>query len=225
MSNIPIGFHGDQNLIKVIEEAVDGSDFFLETGSHIGRSLKFISSKFPEKHFFSCEIEKDKYLSARDNCSNQDNVTIENLNSEDFLESVLEDFDFKNSTFWLDAHWSSSNISMNRSDIKKHSNQPLKNELEIITKNLDEAKIFIDDMVVPHNDTFLYDVYGGIESSFENVQESILWEKFTLIYPDYDPNFDTMYHNPKGWCLIVKGNFDEQINEKFNSVTRSYNIE
>lgn len=206
--NLKVGFHGDMNLIEVIKKCMGRSDLFVETGTNIGRSINYISQLFPSKKHVSCEVDHDKFEKAQEKCSSFKNVYLRNEKSVQTLKFVFESFDSEKITYWLDAHWSDSLnrdwVSKDGKFTREEANQPLKNELKVITGHKRDSRIFIDDIKVPDSSWFSYDSYGEVPCSFEEIKSSIKWDNYTVFYPDYEKDFDEMYHPPRGWALLCK---------------------
>ena len=51
----PIGFHGDNHLLRVIHRLAPTTDLFVETGTNVGTTLGWVASTFPHLECLSCE--------------------------------------------------------------------------------------------------------------------------------------------------------------------------
>ncbi len=192
---MPLGFHGDNHLIAVVDYLVlEGVEFFIETGSNVGSTLSFFSGKYPHIQCFSCEPNDEAYQKAKQNTDNNSNVKVFNMLSQDFIKEIHDQYSFiyeKKTLFWLDAHGYGFSW-------------PLKEEIAFITKYFKNAFILIDDFKVPDKNMFGYDLYRDQECSFNYIKNDLYDEKFILYYPEYTEK--TSSHHPlRGWGLIRIG--------------------
>ena len=138
--------------------------YFIETGTGIGNSLKYVLEKTNENKFdeyFSIEISTSLYeqcLLLKQNYKNQ-NITLINSNSSDGLKEILLNIpQNKNVFFWLDAHFPDAdhnNASYN-STTDKHIRIPLEEEIKIIKENRKNCKDYfiIDDLRIYEDGNF-----------------------------------------------------------------------
>lgn len=188
------GFHGDANLIKLVDYFLANKvDYFIETGSNVGSTLVFVAKRYPRVKCLSCEPDFEAYSRAKRNARGLKNVQIFNCSSQEFLKylrNVDERIFLKHNLFWLDAHgygfeW------------------PIKFEINYIMSSFVSGYILVDDFQVPGNNSFLFDSYDGQVCSFEYIKESIPPSvQYSLYYPNYKER--TSKHHPlRGWGLFA----------------------
>jgi len=52
---LPVGFHGDRHLLRLIDLLAARAHTFLETGSNVGSTLGYVARRFPALDCISCE--------------------------------------------------------------------------------------------------------------------------------------------------------------------------
>lgn len=189
------GFHGDRHLMALVDHLMAETDWFIETGTHVGTTLAYVARKYPAVRCLSCEIEPNHRAVAEHAVARYPQVTIhpddavaflarlEREHPEIFQERVL---------FWLDAHgygfrW------------------PLRDEVAWVTSKFRAARVLIDDFRVPGHPQFGFDEYDGQVCGYEFIRDAIdpgagprLW------LPCYTEH--TSRHHPlRGWCLMEWG--------------------
>lgn len=189
------GFHGDEQLLAVVDTIMQSVKVFVETGTNVGSTLAYVARKYPHVRCFSCEPDMQAFQYAHQNTSELPNVYLFNETSQHFLERIQREYPylFKDDTlFWLDAHgygfeW------------------PLRDEISFITRRFRKVYILIDDFKVPGLDCFKYDAYQGQECSFEYIKDALdPTKRYALYYPNYTER--TSEHHPlRGWGLIEFG--------------------
>jgi len=191
---LDIGFHGDKHLINVINYIIGNCVYFIETGTNVGSTLRFVAKQFKNVMCFSCEPDKAAYEYALQNID-EDNVKIFNEGTKDFLDRLMDSYSEvfdQNVVFWLDAHGCGFDW-------------PLKYEIEFITNKFKKAFIFIDDFKVPGCEVFGYDSYNGQECSFEYIKDSLNPDlTYNIYYPTYTEK-TSLFHPLRGWCLVHYG--------------------
>lgn len=196
----PLGFHGDQYLLALVDFILQRCDYFVETGADVGSTLAYVARTYPNIQCLSCEPNIDAFSQATQNTALHTNVTIYGETSQKFIKRLTQ---FKGILegevlFWLDAHG--------------HGFEwPLRDELNFITNNFTRAFVLIDDFLVPELDCFGYDEYLGQVCSFDYVKNSLNSElTYRLYYPNYTDR--TSKHHPlRGWGLIEFGH-EQEIN-------------
>lgn len=190
---INVGFHGDEYLIKVIDECCKDVTQFVETGTNVGSTLHYFALKYQNIQCFSCEPHLESYALAKSKINNLNNVIIKNIISPDFLHQCLSEKMYaKNTVFWLDSHgygftW------------------PLKEEIEFITDKFETGYIFIDDFKVPDQLQFAYDEYDNQVCDWDFIKDSLKQKRdYLILYPKYDKRTSKI-HPLRGWVLIVFG--------------------
>ncbi len=201
---IDIGFHGDEYLLRLVDQLAGKCKIFIETGSNVGSTLAYVAKNNPQIRCLSCEPDRPAFEQASANVSKYDNIALFNGMSQQFTEhlSKHEQGIFSEQCFfWLDAHgygfeW------------------PLKKELEFITARFDSAYILIDDFKVPGRDHFEYDKYQEQICSYDYVKDALNPNKvYQLYYPTYQDK-TSQYHPLRGWGLLVFGHDDFCITEQ-----------
>ena len=187
-----IGFHGDQNLLQLVDLMTHNCNYFIETGANVGSTLAYVARTYPHIQCLSCEPDLQAFQHAVKNTISLPNVSIFNETSQEFLKRIAQEHAYLfegNVLFWLDAHgygfkW------------------PLKEEIAFITMNFKAAYILIDDFKVPGLQCFGYDEYRGQVCSFDYIRDSFGTDDFDLYYPSYTEH--TSEHHPlEGWGLFV----------------------
>ena len=195
-----LGFHGDQYLLTFINFLLLKSNYFIETGTRRGVTLKYVADGYTHLKLFSCEPNEEFFNEAKEALTGFDNCKIYNERSQDFLPKVLDMLDLKDNLglFFLDAHG-------------KGFEWPLRQEIQEITNKVKKAIILIDDFKVPNNPQFNYDVYDGQECSMSFIKNSLNSQrKYEVIYPNYKI-FTSNYHQYRGYVIILMGFRSEDI--------------
>ena len=122
---------------------------WVETGTYLGTTTKYLSDLFP--HVYSIEPELNLYTLACKRFEGK-NVTLFNDVSEKILPTLLPKLR-GNVNFWLDGHYSAGVTFKGEKDC------PLKEELQAIEQNFfnfDKLTILIDDVrcFLPHNNSY-----------------------------------------------------------------------
>src|SRR3989344_6923477 len=104
--NYPL--HADPVIVKSFRHIISKYNItsIVETGTFLGSTTSLLASLFPNLHIYTCEINRESYLKARENLSKYKNVHIFHGTSPDFLKKILPDKSMgKRPLFYLDAHW------------------------------------------------------------------------------------------------------------------------
>jgi len=137
-------------LIKVNVLARSGikNGDWVETGTYLGDTTKFLAKKFPKSLIYSLEPDRKLFQFAKLRLKRFKNLRLINASSEDYFEKIVSSQ--KNSTnFWLDGHFSG--------DVTFKGNQisPILIELGIIEKYIEQMLricVFVDDIRDFNND-------------------------------------------------------------------------
>lgn len=190
-----IGFHGDENLIRIVLHCLVEAEQFIETGTNVGSTLSYVSRSFPWLDIYSCEPDLNAYRVAQSKLNVNSRVQLYHLASPNLLYEISKSNEAalaKNTVFWLDAHGYGYDW-------------PLQEEINFITHNFKQGYIFIDDFKVPGRSYFGWDKYNDQECSFEFIRSSINEKlEFSLYYPDYTER-SSSFHPLRGWGLIEFG--------------------
>jgi len=139
-------------------------NYFIETGTGIGNSLKYVLEETKENKFdeyISIEISKtlyEKCLSIKEKYNNY-NIKLINSNSPEGLSEILSVIPIdKNIFFWLDAHFpDADHNNASYTSIKdKNIRIPLEEEIKIIKENRKNCKDYfiIDDLRIYEDGNF-----------------------------------------------------------------------
>ena len=192
-------FHNDLFMMKIMINCLEKTEYFIETGLHLGYTSYFVDKNFSNINCYSCEINHHYFNIAKLNIGNLNNLKIELNKSPDSIYNLNKYygniiFD-KYVVFWIDAHWDSN---------------PLYDEIIYITQNFNKFTIFIDDFVIPYDNTFTNDGLT-IESIIPNIKNK---EKLKIYMPSYDSkhidcnNCNNCNYPPVGYCIITTENIE-----------------
>lgn len=190
-----IGFHGDKHLIDFACGVISSCQQFIETGTSVGSTLRFVAEKFPNIKLYGCEPDGNAFDFALGKISNYNNVTLKRRTSPDFLYELVKNNQgilSKDTVFWLDSH--------------DHGFKwPLRDEVGFITSKFTKGYIFIDDFLVPDEPQFGYDSFDGQTCSMDYIQEYLNKDKrYRIVYPSYDDKTSN-FCSLRGWVLIEFG--------------------
>lgn len=179
-------FHGDSVLQTIVDEIIErcGISTFVETGTFVGDTTKYVASRHPDLRVYTCEINPRWYELARRLCQGLDNIEFFQGESPLFLKRLRNTLLSKKTLFWLDAHWGDF--------------WPLFDETEVIS-TLPAYVVFVDDFEVPDRPVFQYDTYHGTKNCLA-VHRWLLGDR--CFVPDYDP--DAQCKNPVGYGVFFK---------------------
>lgn len=142
------GFHGDQVYQALMLELIRTfqATRFIETGTNLGDSTRFIAEAYPHIEVLTCELSPRLANRARRRLRHLPNVKLANASSETFLARHLEATGPDTTEiFFLDAHW--------------YDAWPLQKELRAISQDPRNAVVVIDDFFIPGQERFGYDEY------------------------------------------------------------------
>jgi hypothetical protein len=170
----------------VVDEIIQrcGISTFVETGTFVGDTTKYVASRHPDLKVFTCEVNPRWCALAQRLCEGLDNIEFFQCESPLFLEQLRGTLESSRTLFWLDAHWGDS--------------WPLFDETRIIS-TLSTYAVIIDDFEVPDRPIFHYDSYQGVKNCLE-VHSEVLGD--SCFIPDYDP--DQSCENPSGYGVFFK---------------------
>jgi hypothetical protein len=112
------------------------ADTFIETGTYMGGTTKWASTRFKEVH--TIELSEALYQQVKDELLSKGNITPNLGDFRDVLSKILPNIK-NNILFWLDGHYSAG-VTAGKDDPC-----PLLKELEIILSRNNEDIILIDD--------------------------------------------------------------------------------
>ena len=137
-------------LIKVNVLARNGikNGDWVETGTYLGDTTKFLAKKFPKSLIYSLEPDTKLFQFTKLRLKRFKNVRLVNASSEEYFDKVVKEQ--KNTTnFWLDGHFS-GDVTFKGDQIS-----PILIELEIIEKYIKQMPsicVFVDDIRDFNND-------------------------------------------------------------------------
>ena len=180
-----VGFHEDQYCVRVIDDLVKimGSRVFVETGSYYGCSLEYMTANYELDRCYSCEPESNHYDRTINRITEggYTGVSVFKTVSQSMLNEIIakhkdetDETDLNNGIFYLDAHGYGFDW-------------PLRDEVELVTSNIEGGYIIIDDFQIPNQPHFGYDSYQGQICNFEYIRHQIKSD-YKLFYPHYTEN-------------------------------------
>lgn len=188
----PLGFHGDQYLLKVVSVLLGDSSRFIETGTNVASTTNYVARTYA-KPCFGCEPAQAIYETALQYTKAFPFVSIFNETSKEFMARLQKDHaDLFNhrTVFWLDAHSGGFEWT-------------LPQEIAFFTKHFKSGYILIDDFMVPNNKKFVFGRYkkgkNGI-CGFGAIHKYIN-SKYTFYFPAYSVRTST-FHPLVGWGLL-----------------------
>ena len=190
-------FHGDKIFIDIILGVLKESEYFIETGTAYGDTLKFIVDNFKNTKAISCEPDHYRYNIVTDFIQGADIVKITSPQIFDYIKEKYPDAHGKKSIFWLDAH----------GDYNGTIFWPLREELEFIKNNYKDYYILIDDFKNPYNSNFKYDMVGDIPCGLEYIKDLV--HDLNVYYPTYNEITTESWHDLIGWVLITNNEFND----------------
>jgi hypothetical protein len=179
------GFHGDQYLLRLVAWLATQVGAFIETGSNVGTTARYVADTYPALQVYSCECDDAAFQIARRHLEARPNARAFHEMSPKFLYDLHDEKPELRSQlnlYWLDAHgygfaW------------------PLADEVAFLTSTLDRAFVLIDDFRVPGRPDFSFDRYGDQVCCFEAIEPAIQSGRtYRLVYPRYTEH--TSRHHP-----------------------------
>jgi hypothetical protein len=174
-------------ILKLLETlAVDA---FVETGTHLGRTCFLIAAQ-TDLAIFSSEVNQKYMRFARWllKCYGS-RVRLRNMDSVQFLNSLLAQQRFRRPLFYLDAHW--------------YSKLPLIEELSTILGSVESFVIVIDDFRVPDDVNFGFDRYGTTVLDWKLIEQALVdsGRHLATYLPAYPSSLEV--GDRRGWILIA----------------------
>ena len=181
--------HGDTVLQTLVDEIIQGCgiSLFVETGTFVGDTSKYIALRHPNLKVLTCEINHRWLKLAKRFCQGIDNIEFFEGQSPLFLQQVcdiLRPSNTHKALFLLDAHW--------------NDYWPLFDETKIVS-SLPAYVVFIDDFEVPDKPIFHYDNYQGIKNCLAT-HAGVLGDGCYV--PNYDPDYACK--SPSGYGVFFK---------------------
>jgi FkbM family methyltransferase len=210
---LPVGFHGDRHLLRLVDLLAARARTFLETGSNVGSTLGYVARRFHDLDCLSCEPDPAAHAVATAHACVRPGVALHRETSQELLQRIARDHApllSKPLLAWLDAH--------------DHGFEwPLRDEVAFLTRRCARGFLLIDDFRVPHDPRFGWDSYDGRHCSFEYVRDSIAPDvHWRLYYPAYSEH-TSPFHPLRGWGLLQfdRSSSDlEHLDEELSEVCR-----
>lgn len=208
-----MGFHGDQYLLNLNHFLLSECETYVETGARRGVTLKYVIDSYDDLRCFACEPDEDFYSVLEDKVGHLEDCNIYKQKSQSITPNVLERDELNQGLtfFFLDAHGNGFQW-------------PLKQEINQISKHMDEAIILVDDFRVPDRPWFGFDEYNGQECSMGFIRNELSSSgSYQTVYPKYSTK-TTNHDHFRGYCFILKNvriedlNVPEQLLENFEIV-------
>ena len=195
LTPLPVGFHGDEYLLELVESIVPMCSSFIETGCNVGSTASYVARTWPELRVSSCEPDPVAFAVAERTLAPSANATVVNELSPGFLRALFDvepELRQECSLCWLDAHgygfrW------------------PLADEVAFLTSRCESGFLLIDDFQIPGQPQFAFDEYDGQICGMDLVRPALAPGKaYQLILPRYTRH--TSPHHPLvGVALFVYG--------------------
>jgi len=190
-------FHGDKIFIDIMLDTLKNSEYFVETGTAYGDTLKFIADNFKNMKAISCEPDNYRHGVVTEYIPDAEIVKITSPQIFEYVKEKYPDSLDKKTIFWLDAH----------GDYNGTVFWPLREEVEFIKNNYKDYYILIDDFKNPYNDNFKYDMVGNIPCGIEYISDLV--SDLNVYYPTYNELTTESWHDLIGWVLITKDTFED----------------
>jgi hypothetical protein len=156
-----LGYEGDTFIHNELKKLVDSYkiDLIIETGTYFGYTTKKLAELAPVK---TIEINKEYFEASSKMLKSIPLIDVESYNGDSptVLNQILNENEYNNVLFFLDAHWG---------DVC-----PLLDELHIIRQNQpNNIVIVIHDFLVPNRPDLGFDKYKGQAFTFEWIKPHI----------------------------------------------------
>lgn len=190
----PTGYHGDPNIMRLIDQLVVNCTQFVETGTEAGSTIGYTARMYPHLNCVSVEMDPGTHQAASYHLQNHQNVTLVNQHSLEFLNEIPTPLD-KPALFWLDAHSHGWGCVVG-------------NEVGIVLDRWPSGYIILDDFEVPGDDAFGFDWYESYgKLNWVTVNGNLTEEQKARITGRYYPNYKSPY-GTRGWILITFGDVE-----------------
>ena len=190
-------FHGDKIFISIMLDVLKKSEYFIETGTAYGDTLKFIVDNFQNMKAISCEPDHYRHDVVTNFIPEAEIVKITSPQIFEYVKEKYPEAHSKKTIFWLDAH----------GDYNGTVFWPLREEIEFIKNNYSDYYILVDDFKNPYNGNFKYDMVGNIPCGLEYIKDLV--SDVNVYYPTYNEHTSEAWHDLIGWVLITKETFND----------------
>ena len=62
---VELGFHGDAYLLALVDALLDRAEAFVETGTNVGSTLRYVAARRPQLPCLSCEPDPEALFKQR----------------------------------------------------------------------------------------------------------------------------------------------------------------
>jgi hypothetical protein len=192
---LPVGFHGDEYLLRLVDAIVPSCTSFIETGCNVGSTASYVARTYPRLRISTCEPDPQAFEVAERTLALCSSATVVNEPSPGFLHALFDvepELREECPLCWLDAHGHGFRW-------------PLASEVAYLTSRCESAFLLIDDFRVPGRPEFAFDEYDGQVCGLDLVRPALTAGKsYHLYLPSYTEH--TSRHHPLvGSALIVFG--------------------
>jgi predicted O-methyltransferase YrrM len=179
-----VGFHGDRHLLELVDRLQSVTGSFVETGTNVGSTARYMARKYPTKRVLTCEPDEAAFRIASANLATLSNVELHKRTSLEFLETIHTvhgDLASGLNLYFLDAH---GVYVTEKRELRVH--WPLREEVVFVTSRVPRAVILVDDAQVPGRREFQYMEFGTEICGVEYVMNAIARRgSYQLTYPAY----------------------------------------
>jgi hypothetical protein len=191
-------FNGQQRRIEAVRAIFEAIPFqaIVETGTYRGTTTAFLN-ELSEAPIATIEAQRRFYLYAGRRFREVTKVSVILGDSGQVLRRLAMESPWKNSPafFYLDAHW------LDR--------LPLVEEIGVITASWRDAVIVIDDVRVPEDPGYGFDVYGGVALDLDLVQTAT-FERLIPYWPAASSSAES--GAKRGWVVLATpGEIDQRL--------------
>jgi hypothetical protein len=184
-------FHGDLIFIDTIYDLLSTSEYFIETGTAHGDTLKFVIDNFKNLKAISCESDDGRFERTSRFIPEAEIIKTTSPQIFNYVSEKYPDSFNKKSVFWLDAH----------GEYNGQIFWPLRDEINFIRSNYKNYNILIDDFKNPFNSKFCFDIVNGTHCDINYIKDLVKGLK--VYYPNYNEKTSTQCDNLVGWVLIT----------------------
>ena len=167
------GFHGDIQLVSIVESLLKDAKAFIETGTYHGCTAYYVAANCGVQ-VFTCDPSDEAYRISTGNLEVfGSKVKQYKADSPTMLSNIVEDHPElleKFCVFWLDGHGDGRNQG------------PLIEELQFIFANFKDCCVIIDDTVVEGSKSFVF----GDQFDFSWFAGSIPSDRYIYVPVDYE---------------------------------------
>ncbi len=181
-------------------------DVFIETGSYLGKTTKFLSSL--GKPVYSVEINEEFHKKAIALLSDEKLTNIELGDSIQFLNKLTKHIIPKQELafIYLDAHW--------------YNHLPLREEIILIATNHPYSIVMIDDFKVEDDNGYGYDSYeDGQEVTLNFLRKELRTHNWQVFFPSMPSKKDHITNDilpPRGTAILA---CDPELIHKLESIS------